>query len=194
MLFLEVVDDGWAAYVCRNQSANPELTEAMEEELGVTMHEILGYGNDYERAKREQLEHARYILTTKFAALCNMAKYKRWLERIGKGGIFFRLSPIMTSLESCPLRAGSSRCPDNSTRKAFQKNSESVASVASDITLAQVIQEQRAYNMERGGSIRCKDCESNGIPFTHSYFSLLQINPHNPTAEDLLTEHSVMNF
>ena len=96
-------------------------------------------------------------------------------------------------------RVGSSRCPFTQ-QTPFSKTNCPVTMIGESNTnamLARVIEDQRAYNMARGGSISCKACESQGIPMTESHFAQCpcQQNPHNPSAEELrLAEAAMLDF
>ena len=66
-----------------------------------------------------------------------------------------------------------------------------------NVATARVIHEQRQYNMDRGGQIRCKQCEAIGLAITEAHLNgyPLVSNPYNPDCEDLASaEAALYNF
>jgi len=92
-------------------------------------------------------------------------------------------------------RAGSSRCPFTVTPSSQPRPPiTTTLEPVNNVTIAQIVREQRANNMQRGGMIRFHACESQGLPITESHFSEcpLRPNPHNPTAEELQVAEATM--
>jgi hypothetical protein len=54
------------------------------------------------------------------------------------------------------------------------------------VAIAEIVQDKRAYNIERGGSIRCFECETNGVQITpgHFYECPFRPNPYNPSHQE----------